>query len=67
MFQARPPVCPYCCQPMNLIRTISAAASPLFLFHCSRCNHATTKQQKSASAIRELNLERRRHRASKQA
>jgi hypothetical protein len=52
---------------MNLIRTISAAASPLFLFHCSRCNHATTKQQKSASAIGELNLERRRHRASKQA
>jgi hypothetical protein len=36
----------------ELHRTISKAASPLFAFHCSRCNHTTTKQQKLPPTIR---------------
>jgi tRNA(Ile2) C34 agmatinyltransferase TiaS len=57
MNQLRPPVCPYCRQPMNLFRTISKGPSPLFVFHCSRCNHTTTKEQKLPQAIRQPPLE----------
>jgi hypothetical protein len=35
MIQVRPPICPHCRQPMKLFRTVSKAASPLFVFHCS--------------------------------
>ena len=56
MIQARPPICPYCRQPMKLFRTVSKAASPLFVFHCSPCNHTTTKQQQQPP-VRDLSPE----------
>ena len=31
---------------LKLFHTISKAVSPLFVFHCSPCNHTTTKQHK---------------------
>lgn len=55
MIQVRPPICPYCRQPMKLFRTVSKAASPLFVFHCSPCNHTTTKQQQPP--VRDLSPE----------
>ena len=47
MIQVRSPICPYCRQPMKLFRTVSKAASPLFVFHCSHCNHTTTNSSSS--------------------
>ena len=68
MNEDRPPICPYCRKPMKLFRTISKAISPLFVFHCSPCNHTTTKQQKpSSEIIRGLKLKDRHNRAYRAA
>jgi hypothetical protein len=40
---------------MKLYRTISTVdeVPELLVYHCKRCSHTTTKQQKAASAVRE--------------
>jgi hypothetical protein len=46
------PICPKCCRPMKLVRTIPRVGTlpQLEVFYCSECNEAETREESEKAA-----------------